>query len=125
MPEQKQFSSHLRVPAFVLARKNVVYVPDFYKGKSKQVQRSIVPDEHQSPTEHQTEHEPPSQPSATVIGKESFQFPTKPSKEVNDSGVNNAERDHRESIKVGETGPVVSPLNESFGIKAHASYVEA
>lgn len=47
LPEQKQFGPHLRASAFVSARKNVVYVPGFYKAKSKQMQCSIISDEQQ------------------------------------------------------------------------------
>ncbi|XP_030963782.1 uncharacterized protein LOC115984941 [Quercus lobata] len=36
LPGQKQFGPHLRAAAFGTARKNVVYVPGFYKSKKKQ-----------------------------------------------------------------------------------------
>ena len=81
----------------------------------------MVSDEQQTSTENQREHEPPPQPLVTVTRTEPLQGPVQLSKEVNDSGINLAERGDRDSIKVSVTDPVGSPINEG---KAHAINME-
>nr|POE44623.1 hypothetical protein CFP56_76717 [Quercus suber] len=78
-------------------------------------------DEQQTSTVTQMEHEPPPQPPVTVTREEPLQVSVQLSKEVNAPEFNLAERGGWDSIKVGETDPGVSPLNEG---KAHAINME-